>query len=358
MRNPSTRHAPATGSAFTLVELLVVISIIALLIAILLPSLKKAREQAKQAACLANVRGIGQASLTYAADDPGENGIPSHPGEDPQDPLFYRTEFSRLTNYAYGGKSGRGLSNAPWESIQQSLYGKAGKANAATRPLNRIIYKTPFKALPRSGGRQGIKWKPDTELDLGLYKCPSDRGFQGNHYNEWAQSKLSSYDHFGTSYAANVFWIGIVGGNCKMESNSPYLRPLSRVPNAANTLLYWENVGRYCWQHKDPCPIAGVGINPQYPEGRGGPKWHTTGWKFNAAFADGHGEVITMKSYNLTDLANLTGTCANASCICIIIRGNGWQIDTLPAATIPTDHICPANGRPSQDGIDMRGPPL
>lgn len=57
--------------AFTLVELLVVISIIALLLSILLPSLSKVRSQAQRTMCLTNLRQLGLAVELYQGDYKG-----------------------------------------------------------------------------------------------------------------------------------------------------------------------------------------------------------------------------------------------------------------------------------------------
>jgi prepilin-type processing-associated H-X9-DG protein len=65
-----------------LIELLVVVSIIALLMAILLPSLSSARQRAQAAVCLSNLRQCGTGTLMYAAD--WTNTLPypvSSPGE-------------------------------------------------------------------------------------------------------------------------------------------------------------------------------------------------------------------------------------------------------------------------------------
>jgi prepilin-type N-terminal cleavage/methylation domain-containing protein/prepilin-type processing-associated H-X9-DG protein len=74
------RPSPSTGRfarhsssrAFTLVELLVVIGIIALLISVLMPALSRAREQANAIKCLSNMKQIGIALLMYAEQHKGK----------------------------------------------------------------------------------------------------------------------------------------------------------------------------------------------------------------------------------------------------------------------------------------------
>jgi prepilin-type N-terminal cleavage/methylation domain-containing protein len=62
--------------AFTLVELMVVVAIIALLVALLLPAMARAREMARRVQCASNLRMIGAGTIGYGSQNRGHLFMP------------------------------------------------------------------------------------------------------------------------------------------------------------------------------------------------------------------------------------------------------------------------------------------
>lgn len=152
------RMAGVRNRGFTLVELLVVVSIIALLISILLPSLKKAREQTKATVCLSNLRALGQGLMLYATEYDGRLPGPAHPA-------LYRNQTTQ--NYLDQGFTAAQAKYAMSRQVSFMLSAVMNQKGGALRTnvsdgvancpsLGRILSEEHFERYRTNTGKTGL----------------------------------------------------------------------------------------------------------------------------------------------------------------------------------------------------------
>lgn len=107
---------------FSLIELLVVITIVAILAALLLPALQRARERAKGILCINNLKQLGTAILMYG-DDSG--GYMLHSGGGLEENYQTRSGISRLSGYLGGPSYPQLCDPANWALRKDTMIPKS-----------------------------------------------------------------------------------------------------------------------------------------------------------------------------------------------------------------------------------------
>jgi prepilin-type processing-associated H-X9-DG protein len=237
-------HRSAPSSAFTLVELLVVIGITSVLIAMLMPALRQAREAAYTAQCMSNFRQLGVYLHLYASEY--KNVIPT------------------------GEQGGYNPSTGAWDQPDWTRYFalSAYKDLASTKltcPKNRP-YAYPFALVSPDGGFSGFDHQPG---EFAHYPY----GASASWYWAFHGIKMASIHHSG-NYAISL------------DSASE--------DGPGQPTVYVE--------YPDPARRVGLYSNSVGPGGQTRHPWIAHGNRANTLFLDGHVESLTARE--LQDVSN------------------------------------------------------
>lgn len=193
LNGTNPRRQASSGArrrGFTLVELLVVISVITLLIALLLPSLSKAMGASKTASCQVNFRSLGQAFAQYASDNKGLLTRPEIP-----DPSTNPTASGASPTYAIFG----------WD-YALTTYLSTRTAYASAYPEYRTV-KPGLSLLFATG-----VFARDNIRQLQFY-CPAYQRIRSyNNRTPGATSPVGAYGGGDPTWQANTI------GTCKMNA--------------------------------------------------------------------------------------------------------------------------------------------
>lgn len=250
------RAVSSRQSAFTLLELLIVIALVSLLLALLLPALARARMGAQSAQCQNNLHQIMIGDSVYAADHKDQLPI-AQPKRGVQ------------SNYNFGGRY-------PIGSSPMSNYA----ARPWERPLNAYVH--PNLPLGRDASLQELS-DPD-QYNFPAFECPADQFY--NYQENWGSGRIaedrSCYYAIGTSYVFNIAWIDwgpyrdVARGLTWDEGVRNFVRARSQYPS------------QFIAYHDDPADFH-IGKRRVPPRSH-----HGADGKHAVAYLDGRASIIAI----------------------------------------------------------------